>query len=320
MCTNKLFKAFMAMSIICVILLSMNTSTSCLVKEKNKILVLLPTSTNKFWQAVRDGAIKAGTELSGKFEVLIRTGEEDTDAAGQESLLRGFLAEPDVVALVIGPASASAPAPMVAEYIKAGKKVVVIDSALDQDILDKLNVHVDATIVSDNELGGELAGKELVRKLGAGEHRIIMVEGDPVHESARARKSGFQKTIPTSYIVDYLPGSWRSDIARSSVADYLSIYNIEGLFAASDEMALGAIAAIVNKTELKDNWPIIIGYDATIEGLKEISSGRMWASVKQDAEGLGERGVLTAAGIIEGEIKPDKEGLFIKLEVRLIHR
>lgn len=283
------------------------------------IVVLLPTSTNKYWQAVSDGAKRAALEIEGAYKVEIRTGDEDADAVGQMALLRGFLERAETAALVIGPASSSQPVPLVAEYIRADIPVVVIDSLLDQTALDLQGVNVSATIVSDNQHGGELAAQEFADRLGPGPHSVVMLEGDPVHESARQRKSGFEKAIQADWDVRYLRGDWRVDIARSAVADFLIADRFEALFSASDEMAIGAIAAIKRAGIDNAEWPLIIGFDASIDGLNALQNGEMLATVKQDAEGLGYKGVTLAAQILDGEIKPNPT-LNILLPVELVFR
>ena len=59
-------------------------------------------------------------------------------------------------------------------------------------------------------------------------------------------------------------------------------------------MALGAVAALKAKNTSTSNWPVIVGFDATRDGLTAVTKKEMYATIQQDASGLGERGVMAA--------------------------
>ena len=78
--------------------------------------------------------------------------------------------------------------------------------------------------------------------------------------------------------------------------------NINAVFAQNDEMALGAIQAIEN-THKK---VLVVGFDATKDGLKAVEDGSMAATVAQQPLLIGRTGVRVADAIIHKEsVKKD---------------
>jgi ribose transport system substrate-binding protein len=73
--------------------------------------------------------------------------------------------------------------------------------------------------------------------------------------------------------------------------------DIQGVFAANDEMALGALEAIsgANKNVL------VVGFDATDDAIAAVKDGRMAATVQQQPALLGATAVEAAVKLINGE-------------------
>ena len=88
--------------------------------------------------------------------------------------------------------------------------------------------------------------------------------------------------------------------------------DVKALFACNDEMALGAIQAI--KTAGKGGQVMVVGFDATKDGLAAVENGSMAATVAQLPAEMGKMGVLMAIDLINGKLI-EKE---IPTEVKLI--
>jgi ribose transport system substrate-binding protein len=76
--------------------------------------------------------------------------------------------------------------------------------------------------------------------------------------------------------------------------------SIDAVFAANDEMALGAIKAI---QAAKRNI-VVVGFDGTDDGVAAIKSGTMFASVAQQPALIGSLGVEAADKVIKGQTVP----------------
>ena len=73
--------------------------------------------------------------------------------------------------------------------------------------------------------------------------------------------------------------------------------NIQGVFAANDEMALGALEAVAGAGKNV----IVVGFDATDDAIAAIKAGRMGATIAQQPALIGSTAVENAAKLISGE-------------------
>ncbi len=260
-----------------------------------RIAVVLPSAVNPYWLEVRTGAEDAASQLRGQYDVRIEA-SQSMDAASQTSLLNGFLTRGNVDALVLGPASDTDTVPTVSKYSVAGIPVIVIDTELNPVAVKANNVKVAAFIGSDNVDGGYKAGEVMLKALAnhTGSPRVLLLEGLPVHQSAIDRANGFMKAVGDHFQVVRENGEWSRDKAQEIVASKFSREKFAGIFGSNDEMALGAIAALKALHVSKAQWPVIVGFDATPDGLAAIKSGEMFATIKQDGRELGRQGVLDA--------------------------
>ncbi len=83
------------------------------------------------------------------------------------------------------------------------------------------------------------------------------------------------------------------------------------MFAANDEMALGAIRAIeeAGRTEPL----LIVGFDATDDGLDAIKSGRMHATIAQDPKSMGRKAIQLASDAMNNRPVPPQTLIPVRL-------
>ncbi len=119
--------------------------------------------------------------------------------------------------------------------------------------------------------------------------------------NARLRSEGhpelvfYDKNNKNGYIVDQ-DGNWSNAAANNSMKTILSGYSeaggnmVELVIANSDEMALGAIAALAEAGYNKEGGRVIpvFGVDATEAAVAKIRDGFMAGTVKQDGVGMAE--------------------------------
>ena len=67
--------------------------------------------------------------------------------------------------------------------------------------------------------------------------------------------------------VAVVQAEWKRDRAQELVTSAVSRGQIDGIFANNDDMALGAVAGIRAANLPKSRWPVVIGFDATRDGL-----------------------------------------------------
>jgi len=285
--------------IVCTILIVFSSS-ACKKLGNPLILVVLPTSDNPYWQDMISGIEIEKRILASKFDIQISTGSADIDAQRQIEIMNSFLESKKVSAIIIGPASGKQIVPTVAKFNNAGIPVIVVDSKLDKNELKRNNAKVDLFIGSKNEDGGKKAAEIIQSLIGNDRQDVLLIEGSPVHETAIARQNGFMNNSPKAWNIIPKRADW-DKVAANRITRAVIETNIPtAIFAASDEMAMGVIAALKSSNISEDKWPIIVGFDATIDGLKAIDEGTMCATIKQNPKKIGQRAVRAAIDLIKG--------------------
>src|SRR5262249_54196251 len=122
--------------------------------------------------------------------------------------------------------------------------VLIVDSDIDHAAARAAGATTETFIGSDNLEGGRLAGAYLVGAL-AGRGEIAIIEGTTGHESTESRRRGFLAAIaaaPGLAVVASQSANGERDRAFSVMQNILQGHpQLRGVFAANDEMALGAV-------------------------------------------------------------------------------
>lgn len=282
--------------------------------EVTRIAGVIPTNANPYWQDMSAGMRSSGRRLGRAVDVDIYTGGEDTDVERQIQVIRNLTKRGRIDALVVGPASSSEIVPAVAEFRREVGPVVVVDSRLDSVAMSREDLAIDAFRGSQNRKGGQLAASRILDLIGSGEQRVLLVRGSPQHSTAIARERGFRDAAPSQWERIERRGDWNRTKANRIMRAVLDEGAVAGVFAASDEMALGVVAALESEGLPQRQWPVIVGFDATHEGLTAIDEGKMCASIRQQPFEIGREGVRTAVQLLEarGEVVARKR---IEVEV-----
>jgi ribose transport system substrate-binding protein len=248
----------------------------------------ISTLNNPFFVSLRDGA---EAEAKAKGITLITVDAEDDPAkqiAGVEDLI-----QKKIKVLLINPTDSDAVANVVKEAEAAGVKVISLDRRVN-------GAEVSAHVGSDNAAGGRMAANFLLEKLGKG--NIVELEGTPGSSAARERGEGFDSVIngkTNLKVVARQPADFDRAKGLSVMENILQrSKNVQGVFAQNDEMALGAIRAI-EEDGLKN--VIVVGFDATADGVAAVKAGKMAGTVQQKPELIGKMGVDAAQSLIEGK-------------------
>ncbi len=249
----------------------------------------ISTMDNPFFVAVRDGA-QAEAKVVG---INLITVDAQNDAAKQIAGVEDLI-QKKVPVILLNPTDSDAVANVVKEAAAAGIKVISLDRAVN-------GAEVSSHIASDNVAGGKMAGEFLVKTLG-GKGNLVELEGIPGSSAARERGEGFDSVIggqPGVKLVAKQPASFDRAQGLTVMENILQgNKDIQGVFAQNDEMALGAQRAI-EEAGLKN--VVIVGFDATADGVAAVKAGKLAATVQQKPELIGKMGVDTAKLLIEGK-------------------
>ncbi|MHA7967120.1 ribose ABC transporter substrate-binding protein RbsB [Paenibacillus sp. CAU 1782] len=247
------------------------------------------TQSNPFFVTLKEGAERAALAGEAKLTVV----DAQDDAAKQASSIEDLIQQ-KVDVIIINPTDSAAIVPAVQSANAAGIPVITVDRVSDGGT-------VVSHIASDNKAGGALAAKYIAEKLG-GNGNVVELEGIPGSSAARERGAGFNEEIAKSSGIG-VSAKQPADFDRAkglTVMENIVQGNkdIKAVFAHNDEMALGALKAL-EAAGLSD--VIVVGFDATDDALKEVSSGALSATVAQKPEEMGILAVQTAIKVAKGE-------------------
>ncbi|MEU3984147.1 substrate-binding domain-containing protein [Streptomyces sp. NPDC026672] len=267
-----------------------------------KLGLSLSTLNNPFFVQIRSGA-QAEAKRQG---VDLTVTDAQNDASQQANQLQNFTSS-NLGAIIVNPVDSDAAGPSVRAADKAGIPVIAVDRGV--------NKATTATLVaSDNVAGGELAARTIAEKLG-GKGRIVILQGQAGTSAARERAQGFAaglKAYPGIQVVAQQPADFDRTKGLDVMSNLLQAHpDVQGVIAANDEMALGAIKALGSKAGT--SVPVV-GFDGTPDGLTAVKNGTLYASVAQQPTQLGKIAVDNALHAIEGK----KVETTVKVPVKVV--
>ena len=257
------------------------------------------TLNNPFFVSLAEGAESAAAEHGVEISVV----DAGDDVTKQVSDIEDLVSK-GISVLIVNPCDSDAVTGAVEAAKAKGVKVISVDRAVN-------GVEIDCQIASDNVLGAELATQYIVDKLGEGV-KVAELEGVPGASAAIDRSAGFHNIADTKLdIVAKQTANFDRTEGMSVMENMLQANgDIQAVFAANDEMALGAVEAISGAG--KDI--LVMGFDATDDAIAAIQQGRMAGTIAQQPELIGKTAVDNAVKLIAGETIPTS----IPVEVTLV--
>jgi len=269
---------------------------------KKQIGLVMKTLTNPFFVEMEKGARRAEKELG--ITLKVKTAAQETSIEQQIQLVEDLVAE-KVDAIVIAPGDSQRLVPALKKATDAGIKIVNIDNRLDAEAIRQAGLKPIPFISVDNDAGAYKAGQYLVRGVTT-PTEAAMLEGIRSADNAMQRAQGARRALLENKQVKLVASetaNWKIDEAYNVTKDIFSRHpNVKLLFAANDMMAIGAIKYLQEsgKTQVK-----VAGYDALDEALTEIKSGRLVATVDQQASEQGYQGIALANRLAHGSVVPE---------------
>ena len=135
---------------------------------------------------------------------------------------------------------------------------------------------------------GYLQVQEVLKVRDRGNAVILL--GDPNNEATLLRTSSIMESVSNTQIkiLATAQGNWYDNIAESLMEKWISLNNdIDIVFSNNDDMAVGSIRAIEKagkKLGTNIGEIMVLGVDATANGIQYIKDGKMYATVKQDSK------------------------------------
>ncbi|MFJ8943263.1 substrate-binding domain-containing protein [Streptomyces sp. NPDC102395] len=254
-----------------------------------RVGLALSTLNNPFFVQIQSGAKAEAKKLG----VDLTVTDAQNDASQQANQLQNFTSS-GVDSIIVNPVDSDAAGPSVRSAGKADIPVIAVDRGVNK-------ATTDALVASDNVAGGELAAKTVAEKLG-GNGKIVILQGQAGTSAARERAEGFAKGLkafPGIQVLAQQPADFDRTKGLDVMSNLLQAHpDVQGVIAANDEMALGAIKALGAKAGTSVQ---IVGFDGTPDGLKAVEEGTLYASVAQQPSQLGRIAVDNALKALRGE-------------------
>lgn len=268
-------------------------------KKSGAIGLSISTQNNPFFVTLAEGAKKAA-DAAGVSLTIVDAGD---DATKQVSDIEDLVSK-NISVLIVNPVDSDAVTGAVQAAKNQGVAVISVDRVVN-------NVDIDCQIASDNVAGAQLATLYIVEKLGEGVKTAELV-GTSGASAAIDRSAGFHNVADSKLkVVASQTANFNRTEGMTVMENMLQADgDIKAVFAANDEMALGAVEAISGAGKNV----MVVGFDATDDAIAAIKAGRMAATVAQQPELIGKTAVENAIKLINGETIPES----IPVEVTLI--
>lgn len=248
------------------------------------------TQTNPFFVDVKDGVQKAADEHGIKLYI---TDAQNDPAIQMKDIENLITKKPD--AIIIDTCDSDAIVSSVEACNEAGIPVFTMDRQANGG-------EVVSHIGYDAIKSGKIAGQYLVDTLG-GKGNIVELQGIMGTNVAQNRSAGFNEIIsanPDMKIVSTQVADFDRAKAMSVMENILQANpKIDGLYAANDEMLLGALEAIEAAGRLDEIT--MIGCDAIDDTLEAIKAGKVEATIAEPPFFLGKAILNTAYDYLNGK-------------------
>ncbi len=266
--------------------------------KTTRIAFVVPVLDNPFFVDMTNAAKEKAAQMK-NVEVIVKASTKVEDAIGQNQIVDDLITQ-KVDAICIVPTNSESIIPAIKKANSASIPIVNIDNKVDAARAAKAGAVISTYIGSDNFDGGKLAGQYIVDKL-AGKGKVAILEGLSGNDAAIKRKAGFLAAVkgsPGITVVASQVANWNREQAFNIFQNILKATpDLNAVFAANDEMALGVSAALTQSNSA-NNKIVVVGFDAIKEAVDAVDTGKIDATIAQQPRLMGEMGLMLALDVL----------------------
>jgi ribose transport system substrate-binding protein len=259
-----------------------------------QIAVIPKGTTHEFWKSIHAGAARAAREAG--VEIIWKGPQKEDDRAQQITVVEDFISR-GVDGIVLAPLDDRALVRPVADAVREGIPVVVIDSGLQGS-------DYASYVATDNYKGGVLAARRLGGLLD-GKGRIFLIRYQEGSASTEQREAGFLDTVTKDFpglvllVQDQYAGA-TTETAYQLAENLISRFpGVEGVFAPNESSTFGTLRAL-QESRLAGKV-VFVGFDSSPKLVQGLRDGDIQGLVIQNPVQMGYLGVKTIVAHLRGE-------------------
>ncbi|EPZ43134.1 substrate-binding domain-containing protein [Alicyclobacillus acidoterrestris] len=263
-----------------------STSQSSTGSGSKEVDLVISTLTNPFFVSLENGAEYEAKKLG--YKLVVQNGNNDIST---ELNIAQTDIENKPACLILDPVDTNGIVTAINSANKAGIPVFAFDRA-------PAGGKIETFVGYDAIAAGKRAADALAKSLHDS-GKVVEIQGIMGTNVAQDRSEGFEKELakyPNIQIVAKQPANFDRNTALNVMTNILQAHpDINGVYAANDDMAMGVLAAL--KAAGKAGKVELVGNDGIRDSLNAITSGQMYAT---NAESPFEEGIKVAE--IAGDI------------------
>jgi D-allose transport system substrate-binding protein len=264
---------------------------SSLRAEDGSFVFILNARGNSYWTAMASGIDNEAQTK--KIKVIVYYTDSSTASEQQLNICQTAI-QSHPKAIVMAAINPSIAAECFKQAAAQNIPFADIDGSFSVADAEKVGLKLAFSVGSDNYIIGQDAAKYVASIAGKSDPKVFVLEGTVGSMQARKRADGFKdklkELMPKAEIVASITADFDRLKAMNTALDILQRQpDLDIIYAANDEMALGAAEAVRNlhrNTQIK-----IIGVDGTADGRKAVVKGKITATVAQLPYLMGMRSV-----------------------------
>ena len=259
-------------------------------KDEIKATLVISTLNNPFFVSVADGAKEAASDAGANLDVQ---NANNSDQTALNATTTALTKKPGV--LIIDPVGSESGGTMTEQANKADVPVVAFDRQPDSGELASF-------IGYDAIQAGKEAAKSLAESIDE-KGKVVEIQGILGTNVAQDRSKGFNEGIKAYPNIEVV-AKQAADFDRGKALDVMTNVlqgnsDIDGVYAANDEMALGVVAAL--KARNLAGKVQVVGNDGIGDALKAVQDGTMYSTHAESPFVLGKQVVDLSLKVAKGE-------------------
>lgn len=247
------------------------------------IVLITMDSLDQHWLSVKKGAEEKAKELG--LNLIFRAPAGKTDPNEQTRMVEDAINQ-KAAAILLAPTDGTALAPVAKKVMEAGIPLILIDSPISTE-------DYTAILSTDNYAAGSLAADTLAKLLN-NKGKIAIVHPQAGASSVINRGKGFEdqikKIAPNIQIVSVQYSDGDKARALNIATDIMTANpDLAGFFTSNEGSTVGVARALENAG--KKDTIMLVGFDKSDDTIKALENGTLKATMVQNPELMGTKGV-----------------------------